>query len=67
MRRFWNGVAILALLAAYPELYAGYETERLISMGNREDALQYHLMSAAIRISRGIRLVQLMLVRANNT
>lgn len=56
-------MVILTLLAAYPELYAGYEAERLTETGNTEEAYKYHLVSAAIRVARGVRLIEILLVR----
>lgn len=55
-------MAIFTFIAAYPELYAGYEAEVLTLAGDIEGAREYHFMSAAIRIARGIRLLEFFLV-----
>lgn len=55
-------MAVLTLLAAYPELYAGYEAERLTKVDEKTEAEQYHLMSAIIRVSRTVRLVEIVVV-----
>lgn len=60
--KFWNVISVMSLIAAYPEIYAAYEAEQLLRSGDVKEAEGYHLMSAAIRISRSIRILETLIV-----
>ena len=62
IRKFWNVCAVFCFIAAYPELYAAYTAEELTELGNKKEAREHHMMSGVIRIARGFRLLEYLLV-----
>lgn len=61
---FWNGVAIVTLLAILPEFYAYYEADKLLKYGEITKAKEHHAMAAFFGTFRSIRLLESITVSA---